>query len=187
MGMNPRVMFIAALMCAFVSHAGPVASPANDPAVTTFNASIKDYVALHEKLAAKIPKLPKKATPEELDKSQQALAAMIKAARSNAKPGDVFNSGIQTIMKRVIAEILAGPGGKTVKASIMDENPGVPKIVINERYPSTVPLSTMPPQVLAPLPKLQGDLEYRVLGRRLILVDTKADIIVDYIDDVIPS
>ena len=90
-------------------------------------------------------------------------------------------------MKRVIAGVLAGPDGKTVKSSIMDENPGVPNMVLNERYPSAVPLSTMPPQVLSLLPKLQGELEYRFVGRRLILLDTEADIILDYIDDAIPN
>jgi len=68
----------------------------------------------------------------------------------------------------------------------MDENPGVPQIVPNERYPSSVPLSTMPPQVLATLPKLPQELEYRFLGSRLILLDTGADIIVDFTNDVLP-
>jgi hypothetical protein len=182
----PRVLATAALMCALAAQAAPTGSP-EDPAIAEFNVRVKEYVALHEKLEATVPKLPKKATPQQLEKNQLALGALIRAARGNAKPGDIFNPGIQTIVKRVIAEVLAGPDGKTVKSSIMDENPGVPKIVLNERYPSTVPLSTMPPQVLAPLPKLQGELEYRFLGRRLILLDSEVDIILDYIDDALPN
>lgn len=181
----PSVVAAAALMCTFAAQAAP-ASP-EDPAVAEFNARVKEYIALHEKLEATIPNLPKKATPQQLEKNQAALGQLIRSARRNAKPGDIFNPGIQTIVRRVIAEVLAGPDGKTVKSSIMDENPGVPKLVLNERYPSTVPLSTMPPQVLEPLPKLQGELEFRFLGRRLILLDTEADIILDYIDDVIPN
>jgi hypothetical protein len=69
----------------------------------------------------------------------------------------------------------------------MDENPGLPTLVLNERYPPSIPLSTMPPQVLAPLPKLHGELEYRFIGLRLILVDTEADIILDFTDDVLPQ
>jgi hypothetical protein len=173
-------------MCALAAQAAPTSSP-EDPAIAEFNAHVKEYVALHEKLEATVPKLPKKATPPQLEKNQLALGALIRAARRNAKRGDIFNPGIQTLVKQVIAEVLAGPDGKTVKSSIMDENPGVPKIVLNERYPSTVPLSTMPPQVLAPLPKLQGWLEYRFIGRRLILLDSEADIILDYIDDALPN
>jgi hypothetical protein len=189
----PYAAVVAALMCVYASSQAapatskPATSPKEDPAVTEFNARIKEYMALHVKLEAKLPNLPKKASPQALEKNQRALAALIKAARSNAKPGDIFNPGIQTIVKQVIAEVLAGPDGKTVKSSIMDENPGVTKVVLNERYPTTIPLSTMPPQMLTPLPKLEGELEYRFLGRRLILLDTEADIILDYIDDAMAN
>ena len=182
----PNVVAAAALICAFAAQAAPT-SPPEDPAIAEFNARVKEYVALHEKLEATIPNLPKKATPQQLEKNQVALGELIRSARRNAKPGDIFNPGIRTLVKRVIAGVLAGPDGKTVKSSIMDENPGVPNMVLNERYPSAVPLSTMPPQVLSLLPKLQGELEYRFVGRRLILLDTEADIILDYIDDAIPN
>jgi hypothetical protein len=69
----------------------------------------------------------------------------------------------------------------------MDENPGPIKLQVNSRYPDTVPLATMPPQVLAALPRLPEDLEYRFIGTRLVLLDVHADIIVDYIDDAMPS
>ena len=59
--------------------------------------------------------------------------------------------------------------------------------MVNKRYPDTVPLSTMPPEVLQTLPKLSEDMEYRFIGDRLILLDTHAHLIVDYIDDVLPK
>ena len=155
-------------------------------AAAAFETRVKEYLTLHLKLESALPKLPKKSAPEEVDKNQRALGNLIKSARRDAKPGEFFTPGMQALVKRVLGEVLAGPEGKTVKASIMDENPGVPKLVVNERYPSSVPLSTMPPQVLAALPKLQGDLlEYRFIGPRLILLDTQADIILDYTDDVL--
>src|SRR4030095_708097 len=138
------------------------------------------YVALHERLEATLPHVPRRATPEQVDKNQRELGDLIKSARRAAKPGEFFTPGMQALVKRVLGEVLAGPDGKTVKASIMDENPGLPKLVLNERYPSSIPLSTMPPQVLAPLPKLHGELEYRFIGSRLILLDTEADIILDF-------
>jgi hypothetical protein len=64
----------------------------------------------------------------------------------------------------------------------MDENPGSLKVMINARYPDSVPLSTMPPQVLGGLPKLPEELEYRFLGDRLILMDVHSHTIVDVID-----
>jgi hypothetical protein len=69
----------------------------------------------------------------------------------------------------------------------MDENPGPIRLAVNGRYPDSVPLATMPPQVLAQLPRLPDDLEYRFIASRLILLDVHAHIIVDYIDDALPD
>lgn len=162
-----------------------VVFPSEATGVTAFRAHVDDYLALHEKLEATLPKISKRANPQDMDRNQRALADLIVSARHDAQPGEFFTPGMQALVKRVLAEVLSGPGGKTIKASIMDENPGVPKIEINERYPSSVPLSTMPPQVLRPLPKLKGGLEYRFIGPRLTLVDTEADIILDFTDAVL--
>ena len=44
----------------------------------------------------------------------------------------------------------------------MDENTTTLKLAVNTRYPDDLPVSTMPPQVLAMLPKLPEELEYRL-------------------------
>jgi len=56
----------------------------------------------------------------------------------------------------------------------------------NGRYPDTVPLATMPPQVLAALPTLPDELEFRFIADRLILLDVPAHLVVDYIEDALP-
>ena len=48
----------------------------------------------------------------------------------------------------------------------MDENPGRLQLQVNARYPESVPVSTVPPQVLQALPKLPEELEYRFIGDR---------------------
>jgi hypothetical protein len=68
----------------------------------------------------------------------------------------------------------------------MDENPGPIRLRVNGRYPDTVPLTTMPPKVLAALPKLPSSLEYRFIGERLILLDVPAHLVVDFIEDALP-
>ena len=175
---------LAALTAAW-SCSGPQLHTSEAQAVVDFKDRVTEYVALHEKLEATLPALPDKATPQQLDGNQRALGDLIKAARRDAKPGDFFTPGIQAMVKRVMRDVLARPEGKNVKASIMDENPGVPKLLINERYPSSIPVSTMPPQLLQSLPMLKGELEYRFIGPRLVLVDTEADIILDFTDEVL--
>ena len=168
------------------------APPKNEPvnpdakALAGFLARVNDYVKLHQKLESSLPHLPKEATPQQIDKNQRALGAAIKAARRNARQGDLFTPDTQAVVKKLLAKVFGGPDGPALKASIMDENPGVPRIVVNARYPDEVPLSTIPPQVLEGLPKLPDDLEYRFIGNTLVLMDVHAHIIVDYIPDAFP-
>jgi len=161
-------------------------TPDEQAAADAFEARLKDYIAVHRKIEAALPHLSKSSTPQEIDKNQRAFLTQLAAERSEAKRGDFFTPPMEGLVRRTLEAVMAGPDGKTIKASIMDENPGVPKLVLNERYPSSVPLSTMPPEVLAPLPKLKGELEYRFLGPRLILLDTEADIILDFTGEVLP-
>ena len=48
-----------------------------------------------------------------------------------------------------------------------------------------VPISTVPPQVLAQLPKLPEELEYRFIQTTLILFDSHAHIIADFVERAI--
>lgn len=172
------------ILCLLAMATGSASAPA--VAAQDFEARLKDYVALHQKLEAELPKLPDKASPEEIDRNQRALATRIAAARAGARPGDVFTPVVEDLLQRTVREVLTDPGGKTVKASIEDENVPLPKLVVNGRYPDKVPLATMPAQVLAALPPLDEDLEYRFIGRRLVLLDVHAHLIVDFTRDILP-
>jgi hypothetical protein len=152
-----------------------------------FTRRVAEYVALHNKVEDTLPKLPKDANPEQIDRHQRELGRLIMKARSTAKAGDIFTKEIRAYFRRQIAAAFAGPEGGKLKASIMDENPGAIRLAVNGRYPDSVPLATMPPQVLAELPRLPDDLEYRFIASRLILLDVHAHIIVDYIDDALPD
>ena len=159
-------------------------------ALATMNDRIKDYLLLHQKLEASLPKLPREATPEQIDVNQRALEKLVRSARAGAKPGDIFTAEARPVIRRLLAVVFAGPEGKQLKASIMDENVTDPirlKVGVNARYPDTVPLTSIPPEVLQTLPQLTEDLEYRFVGDWLILLDTHAHVIADYIPDVLPD
>jgi hypothetical protein len=147
---------------------------------------VNEYVKLHKKLQDSLPHLPKEATPEQIDKNQRALGELIRDARKGAKRGDLFTAESQAVIKKLLAKVFGGPDGAALKASIMDENPGVPKIGVNDRYPDAVPLSTIPPQVLEGLPHLPEEMEFRFVGNTLVLMDVPAHIIVDFIPDAFP-
>jgi hypothetical protein len=88
-------------------------------AVEEFQDRIKEYAVRQKKLAATLPRLPKKATPEQIHEHERALSGMT-------------------------------------------------------------------PAVLKALPKLEEEFEYRFIGKRLILMDANAQIVIDFTDDVLP-
>ena len=165
---------------------GPL-SEADAAALATMNDRLKNYVEIHRQLEAGLPKLPPDATPEQIDKNQRLLEAKMRDARKGAPQGQIFTAEAQPVIRRLLATLFAGPDGKELMASILDENPAELKVTVNMRYPDNVPISTVPPEVLQTLPKLTEDLEYRFIGRHLILLDSHAHVVADYIPDAMPK
>ena len=162
---------------------GPL-TPADSRALSTMVDRINDYVKLSTKIQSTMPKLPAEASPQHIDKNQRELEKHMRAARASAKPGDIFTAEARPVIKRLIAAVFAEPDGKQLKDSVMDENPteqSATKLVVNARYPDEIPISTVPPQVLAQLPKLPEELEYRFVQTNMILFDPHAHIIADFI------
>jgi hypothetical protein len=165
---------------------GPL-SASDAAALATMNDRLKEYIELHLKLEKALPRLPDEATPEQIDKNQRAFEQRMRTVRSGAKQGDLFTPEAQVVIKRLLATVFGGEEGKELKASIMDENPASVKLAVNGRYPDSVPISTVPPQVLQTLPKLTEDLEYRFIGDNLIILDSHAHVIADYIENALPQ
>lgn len=165
---------------------GPL-SEADAAALATMNDRLTNYVEAHKKIEDGLPKRSAEASPEEIEKNQRAFELKVREARKDAKQGDIFGPAAQPVIKRLLAAVFAGPEGKEMVASILDENPVGMKLSVNMRYPDSVPISTVPPEVLQTLPRLSEDMEYRFVGRHLILLDSHAHVVADFIPDAIPE
>lgn len=188
------------VVAALLSHAGRAAAGPGAPAsgqraanadATTMAAFVertKAYGELHRKVAGSLPTLARESSPGEIDTYQRALAAGIRAARANARPGDLLNPAMQSLVRSLLARLFRDRQAKgRLRESIMDDNPrGGVRLAVNARYPDVVPLSTMPPDVLKQLPALPQELEYRFVGDTLILLDPDAHIVVDYLARALP-
>jgi hypothetical protein len=191
--MKPIVVVLSLAVLAFSGYATAqstappkVVVPDSKPIEAEFLKRIDDYVTLHKKLEAMLPKLPKDATPQQIDKDQRALLLLVSQARAGAKPGDLFTPDMKKLIHERFNVIFQGTRGAQAKKYIHDEpHPVTPEI--NKRYPDNIPLSTMPPRVLAQLPKLPDELEYRFVANHLIVMDVHAHIILDYVLDAIPA
>jgi hypothetical protein len=161
----------------------PARTNANAATLAEFVKRVDQYVALHKKLENTLPDLRKQTTPIEIDKHQRALSRLIQETRKTAKPGDIFFPAMQRLVRTILRPVFRGRDGLQIKAEILDnEYKGNVKLVVNGRYPDEVPISTVPPQVLQQLPKLPEELEYRFIQTHLILFDSHAHIIADFVE-----
>jgi hypothetical protein len=146
-------------------------------ALRDFGRRVRGYVELRNDLQTGIPTLKITVDADEIERAEEALARRIRRARAEAKRGDILAPPIAgQIKKMLVVEVDA----KTL-AAIMDDNPGEFRFRLNGTYPKDRPLSTVPPNLLALLPALADDVEYRFVGRNLILRDTRANIVIDTI------
>ena len=57
---------------------------------------------------------------------------------------------------------------------------------VNQVYPETLAYTTVPPSLLLKLPILPDEVAYRIVGHDLVLLDVKADMVVDLMPRIIP-
>ena len=160
-------------------------TPAQNPdaeVIADFMDRVKQYAALHDKLESTVPTIPTATTPELISQHQSAMERLLTRARAGARPGNIFTDPIRAYIRRQLSRVFSGPDGDRVRATILDEDTRAVRLTINARYPSTVPLSTVPPQVLLVLPRLPEQLEYRFVGDRLVLLDIHANTVVDFME-----
>jgi hypothetical protein len=163
--------------------------PALNPdaaAIADFNGRVAGYVELHEQLATGEAELKEDSKPAEIVKAKDALARKIQAARANAKQGDFFAPAVRPVFMKLLAPELKGEDGRDAKKVLKDDapRPGAIRFKVNAKYPEGQPLPTVPANILLNLPELPRPLEYRIVGRHLLLLDTASDLIVDYMLDV---
>jgi hypothetical protein len=168
----------------------PTQQPVNPDAKVQqdFVNRVKAYVDLREKAINEAPKLSNEAEPEQIAAHQAALLDALRRLRPTAKQGDVFQPDVRALIRRRLHGVITTRPGSQTKTAINEENPGAIKIAVNGKYPDGVALTTVPPQVLEALPRLpeKSDLEYRFVGRRLLLLDSRAKMVVDYIENAMP-
>jgi hypothetical protein len=150
-----------------------------------FQKRIDTYMDLHKRIEKESPPLKETKEPYKIQASQEVMARKIQEARKSAKPGEIFTPEIRQLFRRLMYPETKGQEGSETKAAIKDDAPkGVP-MRVNAKYPDAAPLPTVPPNLLAALPRLPEDLEYRFINKDLILRDVHANVIVDYIQNAI--
>jgi hypothetical protein len=144
--------------------------------LAAFNKRAQDYAALRSRLEVGLPPLVVTTNADEVERFEHRLTERISEARSSRR-SQVFTSAMEAQIKRLLLA-RADPG---TLALLMDDGPGEFDVDVNETYSKERSLVTMPPNILLLLPDLPPDIEYRFVGRHLILRDVRANMIIDEI------
>jgi hypothetical protein len=176
------VASLAAPRALFGSQAAP-----DNRGLKEFSDRVEAYEKVREKAEKSLPKFKKKSKQEVIAAQQQTLVTKIRELRSTAQRGDIFTVGATEAIAQTIKAVFAGPDAHRVQNTIQTGEPlqGF-EVQVNQRYPDSLPFTTVPPTLLRKLPSLPDEVAYRILGSTLLLVDRKANLIVDFIPNAIP-
>ncbi|HEY7285609.1 MAG TPA: hypothetical protein VH497_09210, partial [Vicinamibacterales bacterium] len=192
------VLAVSIASCSPHTPPTDVPTPLN-PALEPFRAAVKAYVDLTDadrKAAAQAgERVPGQNTPTASaeaavrTRSDVFAAALRQKLRPSAKQGDLFGPATAEIIRNEIRRAFEGPERDLLMDSLAEQNDTgqasspAPPIAVHER----VDAPRVPPLLVEVLPPLPQQLVYNFVGRTLILRDTDAGVVVDFLPDALPE
>lgn len=110
---------------------------------------------------------------------ERAMAAGMRAARPSAQDGDIFTPLVASAFRARIATALRTGG---CKAAVN----GAGNFVVPRPNQNAAETAALPACIAGGLPRLPAELEYRVAGVLLVLVDTHANLVIDVLHGAFP-
>ena len=168
----------------------PVATTAAElPIVDGFTRRIDAYMEIHNEVERRLAPERVFDDPEDLFDAMRAMQSGIRVARPDARPGAVFTPDVSALIRARLARrlVVCNYSVEDVLEFLNEERlPGVPAPRINEPFPWSVG-SAMWPTLLAALPPLPPELQYRFFDRDLVVIDVHADLVVDVMKNALPA
>jgi hypothetical protein len=171
----------AGALCAQIGHP-PV--DADSVVIQDFEKRVAGYLQLRKSIESNLTKLKSTPSQEKISHHETQLRHAVREARKNARPGDIFTPEIAVEIRRLITIAMQPGDGNHIAQSLRHAEPVHLHLDINDSYPALVPLQSSPPSLLENLPPLPPEIEYRITGSDLVLLDAKANLIVDVIRGV---
>jgi hypothetical protein len=182
MRLAASVVLMAGILCAQTTHP---AVNADSLIVQDFEKRVAAYLQLRKSIESNLTRLKSTPSQEKISHHENELGRAVREARKNARPGDIFTPEIAAEIRRLIAIAMQPEDGNHIAQSLRHAEPVQLHLDINDRYPvDHVPIQSTPPSLLENLPDLPPEIEYRITGRDLVLLDAKANLIVDVIRGV---
>jgi hypothetical protein len=187
---GPRAA-LAAVVAFLLAIAGngwaqPVASA--DEALAAFAAATRDYAQLHRRVEQQLGPVDINARPEAIARAIELMAAAMREARPQARQGDFFTPALVPYLRSKVARALADAGLTRDDVRISELVEGIDSSAATLRVHDMFPWALCTPKVpcvMAALPDLPPELQYRIVGDHLVLVDVHASLIVDVLPDAL--
>ena len=187
-----RVLRVSILSLLFVpvlavasQRVAPTASDSEYSVMSRFLTAVDAYVVEHHRFEALSEGMM--CLPQDTLDRMNGLAEVPREARRPPREGDIFTADVAALFTRLLATTFAGDEDSfgDALAEIGRQELIAPPIRVNERPPRGIS-HTLLPSLDGGLPPLPEELEYRLVGRQLLLVDVESNLVVDVIRDALP-
>jgi len=184
----PAALLIAGAL-AGCGRSEPEAVNPTTETLADFSRRVEDYVTLRNNLADSLGPVDVNTSQADIAARAARLADGIQKARTGARQGQLFTPEVSAVIATLIQEEYRRRPAPVLETreDQQDELPVVFEPKVNQLYPTSFPLATFPPALLPILPQLPEQVEYRIVGRHLILRDVEANLIVDVLRDAMPE
>lgn len=166
----------------------PIAEP-----LAQFDQGVSEYMKVRDHLADSLGSVDETRSQAEIAARSAALAAAITTARTSATQGQIFTPEASVVIATMIKDEYRRRSDSLTESRQEHANEfredGLPPFVpqVNQIFPTTYPLPTFDALLLPLLPKLPEHLEYRRVENFLLIRDSEANLIVDYMPDAFPN
>lgn len=187
---GPMAATLAAV-CISAAMTVPASAQESDAVIVQqFEEAASQYALLHRRAEAALPPLQVTSDVQATRSAIERLAGAIRVRRRDAREGDLLTPAIAPLVRERIAASLAEHGLTAADLLAAESAQGVDgpflPLQVNDTFPWRY-ATAMLPCLIATLPALPPELQYRIVGYTLVLVDVHASLIVDLLPDALAA
>jgi hypothetical protein len=172
-------------------HGQPIwaQDPAEAGAAEPFRIAVTKYVSMHRQFERYLPPPIDFTDRREAERSMREMAEALRRARRFVGEGNIFLGEIAISIRGALASAVRNADPECQRA--LGDVLAVPQLsvwseTVNDAFPWAMS-RMLPPCIEDALPELPVELQYRVVGADLVLVDLHANLIVDILRDALPE
>jgi hypothetical protein len=161
----------------------------DQPVLWEFVDQVNHYAAIQRMVIASLGPPVVSSDAERVISQQRRFANAMREMRPGACDGGFFTPAVSRYFRARIDQIVRETG-LDVTTAVEPPDEGEIAVAVVPRVAEAVPWSAGPvmwPSMIAALPELPPELEYRFLGRHLVLTDVLANLVVDVLHNALPE